>query len=293
MLGGLVHGEAPLHHGVHVGEAGGQGRGGLLDGVGAAVVVDGALHVDGLELGGVVDGVLEGGGHLVHVAVEAAVEAALLHGLAQRIGAHAADEGRLVAHLLLPLENGGEERQRGGAGVDGQGGVAELDLIEEGLHVAEGVQRHGVHVEVHGVGALVQLLQQDLVGLRGIGGLHLLGDLPGLLGVASRLGAPQKVRSAGEAQALLVGGRLRLGVDGREHDALRRLGEQLLLEDATLQTLDGRRFPGLVRRGRELVEGHRSQRFGVRFGIHHNILSSIIYHYRRGCRLVVPPILPL
>ena len=115
-------------------------------------------------------------------------------------------------------------------------------------------------------------------------GLHLLGDLPGLFGVAGGLGAAEEVSGAGEAQALFVRRGLGLGVDGREHDALRRLGEQLLLEDAALQAFDGRRFPGLVRRGGELIEGHRSQRFGVRFGIHHNILSSMIYHYRRGCR---------
>ena len=123
-------------------------------------------------------------------------------------------------------------------------------------------------------------------------GLHLLGDLPGLFGVAGGLGAAEEVSGAGEAQALFIRRGLGLGVDGREHDALRRLGEQLLLEDAALQAFDGRRFPGLVRRGGEFIEGHRSQRFGVRFGIHHNILSSMIYHYRRGVPFPFPPILP-
>ncbi len=283
VLGRLVHGVAPLHHGVDVGKAGGQGRGRLLDGVGAAVVIDGALHVDGLQLRRMVGGVLEGGGHLIHVALEAAVEAALLDGLAHGISAHAAGQRRVVVHLLLPLQNGGKEGQRGGTGVDGQGGAAELDLIEEGLHVLQGVQFHGIHVEVHGAGALVELLQQDLVGLDGVPGLNLLGDLPGFLGIAGGLGAPEEVSGAGEAQALLVGGGLFFGVDGGEHDALRRLGEQLLLEDATLQTFDGRGLPGLVGGRRKFIESDRSQRFGVRFGIHHNILSSIIYHYRRGC----------
>ena len=146
----------------------------------------------------------------------------------------------------------------------------------------EGIQLHGLGVEVHGVGALVELLQQDLVGLGGVMGLHLLGDLPGLLGIAGGLGAAEEVSGAGEAQALFVRRGFRLGVDGREHDAFRRLGEQLLLEDAALQAFDGRGLPGLVGSRFELIEGHRSQRFGVRFGIHHNILSSIIYHYRRG-----------
>ena len=195
----------------------------------------------------------------------------------------AASRGRAVSPLLA-AQDGGQQRQGRGPGVHGQRRVAELDLVQEGLHVGKGVEFHGLGVEVHGVGALVELLQQDLVGLGGVMGLHLLGDLPGLFGVAGGLGAAEEVSGAGEAQALFVRRGLGLGVDGREHDALRRLGEQLLLEDAALQAFDGRRFPGLVRRGGELIEGHRSQRFGVRFGIHHNILSSMIYHYRRGCR---------
>ncbi len=282
VLGYLIHREALFHQGVDIAEGGRESRGGLLDGVGAAVVVDGALDVDDLQFGGHLQGALQGLGHLLHVAIKAAVEAALLHGLAHGVGAYAAGEGRVVAHLVLAAEDGGEEGQGGGACVDGQGGVPELDLIEEGLHVAERVELHGLGVEVHGAGALVELLQQDLVGLLGVMGLHLLGDLPGFLGVACGLGAPEEVGGAGESQALLVGGGLGLGIDGRERDALRRFGEQLLLENAALQAFDGRGLPGLVGRGREFIEGHRSQRFGVRFGIHHNILSSIIYHYRRG-----------
>ena len=236
-------------------------------------------------------GVLEGQGHLVHVALEAAVKAALFHGLAQGIGADAAGEGRFVAHLGLALGDGGKEGQSGGPGVDGQGGVLELDPVQEGLHVTQRVELHGLGVEVHGVGALVELLQQDLVGLLGIMGLHLLGDLPGFLSVAGGLGAPQIVGGAGKAQPLLVGGSFRFGVDGREDDALRRLGEQLLLEDAALEAFDGRGLPGLVGGRRELIEGHRSQRFGVRFGIHHNILSFIYITIVGGVR-AVPPILP-
>ena len=64
----LIHGVAPGHHLVDVGKAGGQGRGGLLNGVGAAVMVDGALHIDDLQLGGVLEGALQRGGHLIHVA---------------------------------------------------------------------------------------------------------------------------------------------------------------------------------------------------------------------------------